>query len=50
MANLGEAAWETLGCLSNGGTLIMRGSDWTKALKQVSILSSFIAQQSLIHV
>ncbi|KAI1034272.1 hypothetical protein LB503_012449, partial [Fusarium chuoi] len=28
------AAWETLGCLSNGGTLVMRGSDWSKALKQ----------------
>jgi hypothetical protein len=31
-----EAAWETLGCLSNGGTLVLRGSDWSKALKQVS--------------
>ncbi|RMJ14310.1 hypothetical protein CDV36_006038 [Fusarium kuroshium] len=32
------AAWETLGCLSNGGTLVMRGSDWSKALKQIEVL------------
>lgn len=50
MANSGEAAWETLGCLSNGGTLVMRGSDWSKALKQVSSLLFFIVQQSLIRL
>ncbi|KAG4257845.1 hypothetical protein FPRO04_11584 [Fusarium proliferatum] len=32
------AAWETLGCLSNGGTLVMRGSEWSKALKQIDVL------------
>ncbi|KAH8736610.1 hypothetical protein BGZ61DRAFT_503019 [Ilyonectria robusta] len=32
------AAWETLGCLSNGGTLIIRGSDWTCTLKEIDIL------------
>ncbi|KAM0284100.1 hypothetical protein ACHAO9_009432 [Fusarium lateritium] len=32
------AAWETLGCLSNGGTLILRGSDWPKALKELDVL------------
>ncbi|KAF4969009.1 hypothetical protein FSARC_3663 [Fusarium sarcochroum] len=32
------AAWETLSCLSNGGTLVMRGSDWSKALKQLDVL------------
>ncbi|KAF4465907.1 non-ribosomal peptide synthetase [Fusarium albosuccineum] len=32
------AAWEILGCLANGGTLIMRGSDWSKALKQIDTL------------
>ncbi|KAF5018124.1 hypothetical protein F66182_9917 [Fusarium sp. NRRL 66182] len=32
------AAWEILGSLSNGGTLVMRGSDWTKALRQLDLL------------
>ncbi|KAM0304781.1 hypothetical protein ACHAPM_002894 [Fusarium culmorum] len=32
------AAWETLGCLSNGGTLILRGSNWSKALKELDVL------------
>ncbi|KAF4992674.1 hypothetical protein FGRMN_6987 [Fusarium graminum] len=32
------AAWETLGCLSNGGTLVLRGSDWQKALKELDVL------------
>ncbi|KAM5344225.1 hypothetical protein ACJ41O_012762 [Fusarium nematophilum] len=32
------AAWETLGCISNGGTLVMRGSDWSKALQQIDVL------------
>ncbi|EXL45430.1 hypothetical protein FOCG_12816 [Fusarium oxysporum f. sp. radicis-lycopersici 26381] len=32
------AAWETLGCLSNGGTLVLRGSDWSKALKEIDVL------------
>lgn len=30
------AAWEILGCLCNGGTLVLRGSDWRQALKEVS--------------
>lgn len=30
------AAWEMLGCLCNGGTLMLRGSDWRGALKEVS--------------
>ncbi|CRJ91399.1 hypothetical protein BN1708_020742, partial [Verticillium longisporum] len=28
------AAWEMLGCLCNGGTLILRGSNWVQALQQ----------------
>ncbi|KPM43747.1 hypothetical protein AK830_g2757 [Neonectria ditissima] len=32
------AAWETLGCLSNGGTLIIRGSDWQRTLKEIDVL------------
>ncbi|KAI5465052.1 hypothetical protein BGZ63DRAFT_412462 [Mariannaea sp. PMI_226] len=32
------AAWEMLGCLTNGGTLIMRGSDWKKALQEIDVL------------
>ncbi|KAK7425592.1 hypothetical protein QQZ08_007915 [Neonectria magnoliae] len=32
------AAWETLGCLSNGGTLIIRGSDWKRTLKEIDVL------------
>ncbi|CAI4219783.1 unnamed protein product [Parascedosporium putredinis] len=27
------AAWEILGCLCNGGTLVLRGSDWKKTLQ-----------------
>lgn len=34
--NLTEpAAWEMLGCLCNGGTLMLRGSDWKQTLKEV---------------
>ncbi|WP_420645272.1 amino acid adenylation domain-containing protein [Candidatus Leptofilum sp.] len=46
------AAWEILGCLGNGGTLIIRGKDFMNVLRQVdvvistpSILSSFDADQ-----
>ncbi|KAH3916313.1 hypothetical protein HBI56_035330 [Parastagonospora nodorum] len=31
-------AWEILGCLMNGGTLYMRGSDWTSTLSEVDTL------------
>ncbi|KAH8892468.1 AMP-binding enzyme [Thozetella sp. PMI_491] len=31
-------AWEILGCLCNGGTLIMRGSNWTSALNQIDVM------------
>jgi non-ribosomal peptide synthetase component F len=30
------AAWEVLGCLCNGGTLVLRGSDWKAAIAEVS--------------
>jgi hypothetical protein len=30
------AAWEMLGSLCNGGTLVLRGSDWWPALSEVS--------------
>ncbi|KAF4120888.1 Acyl-CoA synthetase (AMP-forming)/AMP-acid ligase II [Geosmithia morbida] len=39
------AAWEILGCLCNGGTLVLRGSDWLEALKQVDVL---IATPSIV--
>jgi non-ribosomal peptide synthetase component F len=29
-------AWEILACLMNGGTLYMRGSQWTETLKEVT--------------
>ncbi|KAK6855653.1 non-ribosomal peptide synthetase [Apiospora arundinis] len=32
------AAWEILGCLCNGGTLVMRGSKWEPALEQIDVL------------
>lgn len=32
------AAWEVLGSLSNGGTLIMRGSKWEDALQQINVM------------
>jgi amino acid adenylation domain-containing protein len=32
------AAWEILGCLSNGGTLMLRGSDWKVAVAQINVL------------
>ncbi|KAL4901744.1 hypothetical protein BDW74DRAFT_187155 [Aspergillus multicolor] len=31
-------AWEVLGTLVNGGTLVLRGSDWTAALKEIHTL------------
>ncbi|KAI1860112.1 hypothetical protein JX265_010036 [Neoarthrinium moseri] len=31
-------AWEILACLCNGGTLVMRGSDWDQALREISVL------------
>jgi hypothetical protein len=33
--NHGIGAWEILGCLMNGGTLHMRGSDWNATLSEV---------------
>ncbi|RMZ74524.1 non-ribosomal peptide synthetase [Pyrenophora seminiperda CCB06] len=33
-------AWEIIGCLMNGGTLCMRGSDWKATLSQVDTLIS----------
>ncbi|RYP48149.1 hypothetical protein DL769_011241 [Monosporascus sp. CRB-8-3] len=33
-----SAAWETLGTLCNGGTLVTRGSDWRLALSQINTL------------
>ena len=30
-----EAAWEMLGTLMNGGTLVLRTSDWAECLRQV---------------
>ena len=46
------AAWEILGCLGNGGTLVIRGKDFMETARQVdviistpSILSSFDADQ-----
>ncbi|KAL4753427.1 hypothetical protein BDW72DRAFT_210291 [Aspergillus terricola var. indicus] len=30
--------WEVLGTVANGGTLVMRGSDWNKALREIDIL------------
>jgi non-ribosomal peptide synthetase component F len=30
-------AWEMLGCLMNGGTLYLRGSDWLATLEEVSL-------------
>jgi amino acid adenylation domain-containing protein len=32
------AAWEVLGCLVNGGTLVMRSSNWDDALRQIDVL------------
>ncbi|KAL6235699.1 hypothetical protein BDW75DRAFT_250667 [Aspergillus navahoensis] len=31
-------AWEVLGSMANGGTLVLRGSDWRAALKQIDTL------------
>lgn len=31
-------AWEILACLCNGGTLVMRGSDWDQALAEIDVL------------
>ncbi|VAW34016.1 Polyketide synthase modules and related proteins, partial [hydrothermal vent metagenome] len=46
------AAWEILGCLGNGGTLVVRGKDFMEVVRQVdvlistpSILSSFDVDQ-----
>lgn len=46
------AAWEILGCLANGGTLVIRGKDFLETVRQVdvvistpSILSSFDVDQ-----
>ncbi|KAI9172642.1 Adenylate-forming reductase [Paramyrothecium foliicola] len=32
------AAWEVLGCLCNGGTLVLRGSDWKAAIREIEVL------------
>lgn len=32
------AAWEVLGCLANGGTLVMRGSDWARTISEIDVL------------
>ncbi|KAJ0162580.1 Linear gramicidin synthase subunit C [Colletotrichum tanaceti] len=32
------AAWEILGCICNGGTLILRGSNWEPCLREVQVL------------
>ncbi|KAF5022546.1 hypothetical protein F66182_5379 [Fusarium sp. NRRL 66182] len=32
------AAWEIFACLCNGGTLVLRGSDWQPTLEQVHVL------------
>ncbi|KFA68354.1 hypothetical protein S40285_02485 [Stachybotrys chlorohalonatus IBT 40285] len=32
------AAWEMLACLCNGGTLVLRGSDWRAALSEIEVL------------
>ncbi|KAH7160489.1 hypothetical protein B0J13DRAFT_432911 [Dactylonectria estremocensis] len=32
------AAWEILGCLANGGTLVLRGSKWEKTLQKIDVL------------
>ncbi|CAI6341888.1 unnamed protein product [Periconia digitata] len=38
-------AWEILACLMNGGTLCIRGSDWTETLAKVDV---FIATPSIL--
>lgn len=37
---LHAGAWEILGCLMNGGTLYIRGSDWPSTLREVGVLSA----------
>ncbi|KAK4124369.1 AMP-binding enzyme [Parathielavia appendiculata] len=32
------AAWEIFACLCNGGTLVLRGSDWAPTLKEIDVL------------
>ncbi|KAL0940436.1 AMP-binding enzyme [Colletotrichum truncatum] len=32
------AAWEMLGCLCNGGTLILRGSKWEPCIREIQVL------------
>lgn len=32
------AAWEILGCLCNGGTLVLRGSDWLPTMREIDVL------------
>ncbi|WDK10463.1 AMP-binding enzyme [Colletotrichum graminicola] len=32
------AAWEMLGCLCNGGTLVLRGSNWEPCLREAQVL------------
>ncbi|KAJ1327486.1 amino acid adenylation domain-containing protein [Microdochium nivale] len=39
------AAWEILGCLTNGGTLVLRGSDWNAVVAQID---TFICTPSIL--
>ncbi|EKG15692.1 AMP-dependent synthetase/ligase [Macrophomina phaseolina MS6] len=39
------AAWEILGCLMNGGTLVLRTSDWAACLREVD---TFIGTPSIL--
>ncbi|KAF4914815.1 Adenylate-forming reductase [Colletotrichum fructicola] len=32
------AAWEMLGCLCNGGTLVLRGSKWEPCIREIQVL------------
>ncbi|KAH7324647.1 non-ribosomal peptide synthetase [Stachybotrys elegans] len=32
------AAWEVFACLCNGGTLVLRGSDWEQTLREIDVL------------
>jgi len=41
------AAWEILGCLSNAGTLVLRGSDWKAVVSQID---TFICTPSILRL
>jgi len=42
------AAWEILGCLGNGGTLVIRGKDFMEAARQVDVIISTPSILSLL--